>query len=67
MRERYFKNCSAIVFSWYLNVASMPFKVFDGPDRYYLPRTKGQLISKCLFGIFNSPKKRKKKNSALLL
>ena len=23
--------------------------------------TKGQLISKCLFGIFNSPKKRTKK------
>ena len=28
-----------------------------------LPKTfsKGQLISKCLFGIFNSPKKRTKK------
>ena len=34
--------------------------------RYYvhelkLSRSKGQLISKCLFGIFNSPKKRTKK------
>ena len=31
---------------------------------YMLPKsgnTKGQLISKCLFGIFNSPKKRMKK------
>jgi hypothetical protein len=31
---------------------------------YMLPKsgnTKGQLISKCLFGVFNSPKKRMKK------
>ena len=29
--------------------------------RTSLPSLKGQLISKCLFGIFNSPKKRTKK------
>ena len=28
--------------------------------REILERTKGQLISKCLFGVFNSPKKRTK-------
>ena len=35
----------------------------------YLPKdlkTKGQLISKCFFGIFNSPKKRTKKSTLLL-
>ena len=28
---------------------------------FLCPRGKGQLISKCLFGVFNSPKKRTKK------
>jgi hypothetical protein len=32
-----------------------------GKSQYILDDDKGQLISKCLFGIFNSPKKRTKK------
>ena len=31
----------------------------EGSKKFY---TKGQLISKCLFGVFNSPEKRTKKN-----
>ena len=36
-------------------------KFLSNPNFFGQDKTKGQLISKCLFGIFNSPKKRTKK------
>ena len=39
----------------------LPFLVEKGLALFLCPRGKGQLISKCLFGGFNSPKKRTKK------
>ena len=38
-----------------------PISLIKSPKVCLIEHGKGQLISKCLFGIFNSPKKRTKK------
>ena len=41
--------------------ADINLRVLEGEEETkYLEQVKGQLISKCLFGVFNSPKKRTK-------
>ena len=45
----------------YIDISSMTTnKIASKPRNFLIAPSKGQLISKCLFGVFNSPKKRTK-------
>ena len=67
MRETKFFNIGKKIDSFRCS-SKLHFNLYDQNSRGKTSKVahKGQLVSKCLFGIFNSPKIKRKKSTLLL-